>query len=115
MAWNVAVDQRPEIVVLPETVSDVVATIELAGDAGLRVAPQGTGHNAGALGDLTGTVLCAPIGCARSPSTSIPARCGSAPVGAERFYDRATLARLRRIRERHDPRMVIRSNHSWAD
>ena len=57
MAWNVAVDQRPEIVVLPETVSDVVASIELAGDAGLRVAPQGTGHNAGALGDLTGTVL----------------------------------------------------------
>jgi hypothetical protein len=38
-----------------------------------------------------------------------------AAVGAERFYDRATLARLRRIRERHDPRMVIRSNHSWAD
>jgi hypothetical protein len=57
MAWNVAVDQRPEIVVLPEIIDDVVATVELAGSAGMRVAPQGTGHNAGSLGQLTGTVL----------------------------------------------------------
>lgn len=57
MAWNVAVDQRPELVALPETVADVVAIVELAGLTGLTVAPQGTGHNAAALGDLTGSVL----------------------------------------------------------
>ncbi|MEP9385306.1 FAD-binding oxidoreductase [Nocardioides sp. KR10-350] len=47
--WNVAVDQRPAAVVevrSPEEVSEVVRTAALAG---LRVAPQSTGHNAGPL------------------------------------------------------------------
>ncbi len=56
-AWNLSVDQRPDMVVLPETVVDVVTTVELAGAAGVRVAPQGTGHNAPALGRLDGCVL----------------------------------------------------------
>jgi FAD/FMN-containing dehydrogenase len=56
-AWNLAVDQRPAAVALPETADDVVAIVEFARAYGLRVAPQGTGHNAGPLGPLDDTVL----------------------------------------------------------
>ncbi|HEU0335312.1 MAG TPA: FAD-binding oxidoreductase [Gaiellaceae bacterium] len=56
-AWNLAVDQRPAFVALPETAEDVVAIVEFARDAGLRVAPQGTGHAAAPLGDLEDTIL----------------------------------------------------------
>jgi hypothetical protein len=56
-AWNLAVDQRPVAVVLAESADDVVATIKEARAAGLRVAPQGTGHNATPLGELSGTIL----------------------------------------------------------
>jgi hypothetical protein len=56
-AWNLAVDQRPVAVVFPASAEDVAATIEHARAAGLRVAPQGTGHNATPLGDLSDTIL----------------------------------------------------------
>src|SRR3954469_4995874 len=56
-AWNLAVDQRPAIVALPETDQDVVEVVRYARANGLRVAPQGTGHNAHPLGDLADTVL----------------------------------------------------------
>src|SRR3954467_14162400 len=56
-AWNLAVDQRPAAVALPESAGDVVAVVELARDAGLRIAPQGTGHNAGAIDSLADTIL----------------------------------------------------------
>src|SRR5215210_9538240 len=56
-AWNLAVDQRPALVALPENVDDVVAIVEFARTAGLRVAAQGTGHNAAALTSLEDTVL----------------------------------------------------------
>src|SRR3954453_8105710 len=56
-AWNLAVDQRPAAVALPESAGDVIAAVELARDAGLRVAPQGTGHNAGAIDSLADTIL----------------------------------------------------------
>jgi FAD/FMN-containing dehydrogenase len=56
-AWNLAVDQRPAAVALPTTAADVVAIVEFAREHGLRVAPQGTGHNAPALGSLEWTVL----------------------------------------------------------
>jgi FAD binding domain/Berberine and berberine like len=55
--WNLAHDQRPAFVAFPETADDVVAIVEHARRNGLRVAPQGTGHNAGPLGDLTDTML----------------------------------------------------------
>src|SRR5262249_57535284 len=42
---------------LAASAEDVVETVRFAADNGLRVAPQGTGHNAGPLGDLSGTVL----------------------------------------------------------
>src|SRR5262249_51469128 len=56
-AWNLAVDQHPAAVALPETVDDVVAIVDFAREHGLRVAPQGTGHNAGPLGWLDETIL----------------------------------------------------------
>lgn len=57
LAWNRAVDQRPAMVSFPENQQQVQATIRAAREAGLRVAPQGTGHHASSLGDLAGSVL----------------------------------------------------------
>jgi hypothetical protein len=59
MPWNVAIDQRPAAVAVPRDASDVSTIVRHAADAGLRVAPQGTGHNAGPLAgqDLSDVVL----------------------------------------------------------
>jgi FAD/FMN-containing dehydrogenase len=57
MAWNVAVDQRPAAVVYPADEEDVAAVIGFARNNGLRIAPQGTGHNARPLGSLERTIL----------------------------------------------------------
>jgi FAD/FMN-containing dehydrogenase len=56
-AWNLAVDQRPVAVAIPESAGDVVEIVEFARESGLRVAPQGTGHGASALGALEDTIL----------------------------------------------------------
>jgi FAD/FMN-containing dehydrogenase len=55
--WNFAHDQNPAFVAFPESAEDVVAIVEHARRNGLRVAPQGTGHNAGPLADLHDTIL----------------------------------------------------------
>ncbi|MDT7545436.1 MAG: hypothetical protein QOE99_1546 [Actinomycetota bacterium] len=55
--WNVAIDQRPAAVVYPACTEEVAAVVRAAAAAGLRVAPQGTGHNAGPLGNLDDVVL----------------------------------------------------------
>ncbi|HVU93397.1 MAG TPA: FAD-binding protein [Jatrophihabitans sp.] len=57
LAWQLATDQRPAAVVLAASVRDVQATVLAAAELGLRVAPQGTGHNAAPLGELTDTIL----------------------------------------------------------
>ena len=57
IAWNLAVDQQPAAVALPESAADVMAVVRWARSRGLRVAPQGTGHNAAAMGSLAHTVL----------------------------------------------------------
>jgi FAD/FMN-containing dehydrogenase len=49
-AWNLAIDQRPALVALPRSSRDVQLLVEHARETGLRVAMQGTGHNAGPLG-----------------------------------------------------------------
>ena len=49
LPWNVAVDQRPAAVALPRTAAEVATVVRVAAEAGLRVAPQSTGHNAGPL------------------------------------------------------------------
>src|SRR6516165_404030 len=56
-AWNLAVDQRPAAVAFPESAADVAAAVGWAAERGLRVAAQGTGHNAGPLGSLADTML----------------------------------------------------------
>jgi hypothetical protein len=56
-AWNLAVDQRPALVAVPHSAADVVAIVEFARERGLRVAPQGTGHNASAIASLERTIL----------------------------------------------------------
>jgi FAD/FMN-containing dehydrogenase len=45
-AFNLTLDQRPELVALPENEREVAAVIREARERGLRVAPQRTGHNA---------------------------------------------------------------------
>ena len=45
-AWNLHADQRPAFVVFPESAGDVVAVVDYARRNALRIAPQGTGHNA---------------------------------------------------------------------
>ncbi|WP_295832371.1 FAD-binding oxidoreductase [uncultured Microbacterium sp.] len=59
MPWNVAVDQRPFAVVTPESAEEVVEVVRAATAAGLRVAPQSTGHAAAGLAGsgLDDTVL----------------------------------------------------------
>ncbi len=49
MPWNVAIDQRPAAVAVPRNAAEVSAVVRAAARAGLRVAPQSTGHNAGPL------------------------------------------------------------------
>lgn len=57
-AWALAVDQRPAAVALPESPEDIVTIVNFARAHGLRVAPQGTGHNAHPLEDaLTESIL----------------------------------------------------------
>jgi len=56
-AWNLAVDQRPSVVVYPLDEDDVAAIVTFAGERDLRIAVQATGHNAAALGSLEDTVL----------------------------------------------------------
>jgi len=56
-AWNLIADQRPEAVALVESAEDVAATVSFAAKHDLRVAGQGTGHGAGPLGSLEGTIL----------------------------------------------------------
>ena len=57
MPWNVAVDQRPAAVAYPASAIEVAEVVRAARAAGLRVAAQGTGHNAGPLGALDDVVL----------------------------------------------------------
>jgi hypothetical protein len=56
-AWNLAVDQQPAAVILPETAADVAAAGRFAAERGQRVAAQGTGHRAATLGPLNDTIL----------------------------------------------------------
>ena len=57
LAWNLSADQQPAAVALPESAEDVQAVVRWARSRGLRIAPQGTGHNALPLGSLAHTVL----------------------------------------------------------
>ena len=56
-AWNLAADQRPFAVAFVESSEDVSRVVGFARDNGLRVAAQGTGHGAVALGSLDNAIL----------------------------------------------------------
>ena len=59
MPWNVAAQQQPAAVAVPTSAEEVQLVVRAAKASGLRVAPQGTGHGAGALAarDLADVVL----------------------------------------------------------
>ncbi|MGO8905458.1 MAG: FAD-binding oxidoreductase [Solirubrobacteraceae bacterium] len=56
-AWNLAADQRPVAIAFVESGEDVSRVVGFARDNGLRVAAQGTGHGAVALGSLDDAIL----------------------------------------------------------
>ncbi len=56
-AWNLAADQQPAAVTFVESADDVSKTVAFAGENGLRVTGQGTGHGAVAMGSLEDTIL----------------------------------------------------------
>jgi FAD/FMN-containing dehydrogenase len=56
-AWNLAVDQHPDVVVVAESVADVVQAVRYTRAHGMRIAPQGTGHGAAPLEPLDGAML----------------------------------------------------------
>jgi hypothetical protein len=58
LAWNLAVDQRPAAVAIPETVDDIVEVVRYARANGYQIAAQSTGHNARPLAEgLDHTIL----------------------------------------------------------
>src|SRR5262249_52924160 len=56
-AWDLVADQRPAVIVLAESVIDVVRAVRFARSTGLRIAPQGTGHGALPLEQLEDAML----------------------------------------------------------
>ncbi|MFL5847296.1 MAG: FAD-binding oxidoreductase [Solirubrobacteraceae bacterium] len=56
-AWNLHADQRPADILIARCVADVQAAIADARSRGLKVAPQSTGHYAGALPALGDALL----------------------------------------------------------
>jgi hypothetical protein len=57
LAWNLAADQRPSAVAFVESAEDVAKTVRFAAAHELKVAGQGTGHGAVALGSMAETIL----------------------------------------------------------
>ena len=55
--FNLLGDQHPAAVAFPADADDVAIAVTHANRAGLRVAPQATGHNQAPLGDLGGALL----------------------------------------------------------
>src|SRR5215469_15976139 len=56
-AWNLAIDERPAVVVMAESAADVAQALRFARTRGMRIAPQGTGHGAEPLEPLRGAML----------------------------------------------------------
>jgi len=80
-AWNRAVDQQPAAIAVPQTAADVIAAVNYARRRGLRVAAQGTGHNAAPLGPLDDTLL-VKTHAMRQVSIDPAARTARAEAGA---------------------------------
>jgi FAD/FMN-containing dehydrogenase len=78
-AFNLRVDQRPAMIAEPCGLEEVSVVVDFAREAGLRVAPQRTGHNANPLGPLAETIL---LKTSRLDRVHIDARSRWACVGA---------------------------------
>ncbi|HTN55370.1 MAG TPA: FAD-binding protein [Microbacterium sp.] len=78
-AWQLLADQRPDAVVEAADVHDVVEAVRAARALGLGVAPQSTGHAAGTLPGLAGTIL---LRTSRLDDVSIDPVAGTARVEA---------------------------------
>ncbi len=57
LAFNLLVDQQPVAVATPSTTAETAEIVRAARELGLRIAPQGSAHNAGPLGSLDDTLL----------------------------------------------------------
>lgn len=79
MPWNVAVDQRPAAVTYPASAEEVAEVVRAARAADLRVAAQGTGHNANPLGPLDDVVL---VRTSAMTSVTVDPEARTARVGA---------------------------------
>ena len=55
--WNLAMDQRPAVVVAAGSAADVAQAVRYARAHRMRIAPQGTGHGAEPLEPLDGAML----------------------------------------------------------
>ncbi|MDT0157909.1 FAD-binding protein [Microbacterium sp. ARD32] len=78
-AWQLLADQHPDAVVEAADVHDVIETVRAARALGLGVAPQSTGHAAGALSALGGTIL---LRTSRLDAVTIDPAVGTARVEA---------------------------------
>lgn len=58
--WNRAIPMTPDVVVVPKDAEDVAAAVRVAGELGLKVGVQATGH--GAISSLAGQVLISTSG-----------------------------------------------------
>jgi FAD binding domain len=83
--FNLLDDQHPAAVAFPADASDVAAAVKYADRAGLRVAPQATGHNQGPLGDLDGTLL---LNVSRMQEVRVDPGARQVRVGAGVKWDR---------------------------
>ena len=80
-AWNLAVDQRPSVVVEAGSAADVAQAVRYARAHGMRIAPQGTGHGAAPLEPLDGAMLLRTT-CMRRVDIDPAARTARAEAGA---------------------------------
>ena len=55
--FNLTDDLRPALVAFPQDEREVVAVVDVAREHGLRVAAQGSGHNAGPLGTASDAIV----------------------------------------------------------
>jgi len=89
LAWNLAIDQRPEAVIVPADASDIAVVVGFARDNGLRVVPQSTGHLAAPLGDLSGSLL---LHTSRLRGVEVDAEARTVRVGAGVVWGEVTSA-----------------------
>jgi FAD/FMN-containing dehydrogenase len=84
-SFNLLLDQHPAAVAFPADAHDVAAAVAYARRAGLRVAPQATGHNQGPLGDLEDTLL---LNVSALQEVKVDPAARSVRVGAGTKWDR---------------------------